>query len=144
MCGTRERRNNAVLAISRKDVWYTKITTNMICSPLRVTLRTISLTRCKISWKWHRLRWVWSRQLAELRVLNPNLMLAHCWHPNQSMVYYTGCSEGWTLHDDMCYKGSQDRVVWEEAKLECEAMQAVLAFLHNEEVISFIHSLVSG
>ena len=44
----------------------------------------------------------------------------------------------------MCYKGSANRATADQAKSECEALQAVLASVHNEETATYINTLMNG
>ena len=55
---------------------------------------------------------------------------------------FPGCPGGWTLHDEMCYKASEQAVTGDQAKLDCEAMEAVLASVHDEETVNFIRNLL--
>ena len=57
---------------------------------------------------------------------------------------FPGCPDGWTLHGEMCYRGSETAVGGEQAKLECEALQAVLASVHDAETAGFIDDFVAG
>ena len=44
----------------------------------------------------------------------------------------------------MCYRGSEGTATGEEAKLACEAEQAILATVDNEEGARLINGLVDG
>ena len=44
----------------------------------------------------------------------------------------------------MCYKGSMDRATGDVARLECEAIQALLASVHDEETAIVILNLMAG
>ena len=61
-----------------------------------------------------------------------------------SLQCFPGCLDGWTLHGDMCYKRSMNEVIGDQAKLECEAMEAVLASVRDEEAARFIMDLLNG
>ena len=63
---------------------------------------------------------------------------------NGMNVPFPGCLDGWTFHADMCYKGSSNGATGGQAKSECEALQAVLASVYNEETATFIHTLMNG
>ena len=52
--------------------------------------------------------------------------------------------EGWTLYNGMCYNGSVNPMKWDEARLECEAQQAVLASVHDEDTARFIKNYMGG
>ena len=57
---------------------------------------------------------------------------------------FAGCPEGWTLHEDMCYKASENTATGDDAKVKCEAMQAVLAFVHSEDTARFLGNIMAG
>ena len=44
----------------------------------------------------------------------------------------------------MCYKSSENVATGYQAKLECEAMEAVLASVRDEETARFIRDLLGG
>ena len=62
----------------------------------------------------------------------------------QRSDFFSGCPDGWTFHVDMCFKGSVHEVTGEEAMIGCEAEQAVLASVHNDETANFIDNLLEG
>ena len=43
----------------------------------------------------------------------------------------------------MFYKGSMNETTGDQAKRECEAMEAVLASVHNEETARFISTFMN-
>ena len=56
---------------------------------------------------------------------------------------FPGCPAGWTLHGTMCYRGSENVVDGEQAKLACEDRQAVLASVHDQETAEFIDNFMT-
>ena len=63
---------------------------------------------------------------------------------NRLCTIFSDCRNGWTLYRKMCYTASVKKTTGDKARVECEAMQAVLASVHDEHMATFIVNLTNG